>query len=364
MEQNPQSPQSGAPVLDVGADMINLPVDHVWLGREQEDVLEPELPIVDPHHHLWDRPGSRYMPPDLRDDTLSGHKVIATVYVESNAMYRSSGPVELMPVGETEIMSAICTPWAGDGQPALCAAVIGYVDLFAGAGVQEVLEAHLRAGAGRFRGIRQVTAWHEVSSLQTPQHGPRRPLAAGMMSDARFLAGFSHLAPMGLSFDAWLYHTQLLELAVLARAYPNTTIVLNHLGGPIGAGPYRRRGDEVFAEWSSAMAELATCQNVRVKIGGFGMRLLGFDYRLRERPASSAELAEDWRPFVERCIELFGPDRCMFESNFPIDKAYFSYRTLWNAFKRLTSGASEGEKRQLFGRTATQVYDLRISTRQ
>lgn len=357
-------PKDAAPASDIGADMINLPVDHAWLGQDQEDVLEPGLPIVDPHHHLWDRPGSRYMPPDLKNDVTSGHTVVATVYVESNAMYRSHGPVSLMPVGETEIMSAVCRPWSGDGQPALCAGVVGYADLFAGTAVRQVLEEHIHGGAGKFRGIRQVTAWHEASSLQTPQHGPRRALTAGMMSDPRFLAGFACLAPLGLTFDAWLYHSQIGELVALARAHPDTTIVLNHLGGPIGAGPYRGRSDEVFAAWSSAMAELATCPNVRVKIGGFGMRLIGFDYRLRERPASSTELANEWRPFANQCIDMFGPDRCMFESNFPIDKAYFSYRTLWNAFKRLTSGASDFEKAQLFSLTATQVYDLQIPTRQ
>jgi predicted TIM-barrel fold metal-dependent hydrolase len=181
-----------------------------------------------------------------------------------------------------------------------------------------------------------------------------------MLADRRFREGFGCLAPLGLSFDAWLYHPQLPELADLARAFPGTTIVVNHVGGPIRVGPYAGRRDEAFAEWAASVADLARCPNVAMKIGGLGMRLLGFAFRDRAAPPGSAELAELWRPYVERCIESFGAERCMFESNFPVDKAYYGYRACWNAFKRLAAGASDDEKHALFAGTATRTYRLGV----
>ena len=347
------------PAPGIGADVINLPVDHEWLALHDEEVLDPDLPIVDAHHHLWDRPGSRYMPPDLLADIAGGHRVTATVYVENHASYRSYGPVEFRPVGETEVMATIGRGWIDDAaEPRLNAALVGYADLFLGPAVRDVLEAHVAAGRGRFRGIRQVTAWDEAHSIQTPQYGPRRGLTAGMMNEPLFREGFACLAPMGLTFDAWLYHPQIDELTDLARAYPEARIVLDHIGGPVQVGPYRRKGDAVFSEWAAAIDRLSACSNVSVKIGGMGMRVLGFAFRDRPRPPSSTELAELWRPFVEHCIDRFGTRRCMFESNFPVDKAYFSYRVLWNAFKRLTASASPQERQDLFSATAMRVYSL------
>jgi predicted TIM-barrel fold metal-dependent hydrolase len=345
------------PAPDIGADTINLPIDHEWLALHEEEVLEPDLPIIDAHHHLWDRPGSRYMPLDLLADATGGHNVVGSVYVENNAFYRSYGPMEFRPVGETEVIATI---GCGNGAagPNLNAAIVGYADLFLGAAVAGVLEAHAAAGQGRFRGIRQVTAWDEARSVQAPQHGPRRPLSAGMMKAAAFRGGFARLAPMDLSFDAWLYHPQLDELVELAGTFPDTRIVLNHIGGPVRVGPYRGKDEAVFSTWAASIARLAQCPNVSVKIGGLGMRLLGFGFRERPRPPSSAELADLWRPFVEHCIDRFGTNRCMFESNFPVDKAYLSYRVLWNAFKRLTASASAAERRDLFGATAARTYGL------
>jgi predicted TIM-barrel fold metal-dependent hydrolase len=347
------------PAPDIGADTINLPIDHEWLALYDEEVLEPDLPIVDAHHHLWDRPGSRYMPPDLLADATGGHNVVASVYVENNAFYRSFGPVELRPVGETEVIATIgAGPGGNPAGPRLNAAIVGYADLLQGAAAGGVLEAHVAAGQGRFRGVRQVTAWDEARSVQTPQHGPRRPLSAGMMKAAAFREGFACLAQMGLSFDAWLYHPQLEELVELAGSFPDTRIVLNHIGGPVRVGPYRGKEEAAFAQWAASMERLARCPNVSVKIGGLGMRLLGFGFRNRPRPPSSADLAESWRPFVEHCIDHFGTRRCMFESNFPVDKAYFSYRVLWNAFKLLTVSATPTERRDLFYGTAARIYGL------
>ena len=346
----------------IGAAIINLPVDHHWLGVDEEEMIDPELPIIDAHHHLWDRPGSRYMPPDFLADAASGHRIVGSVLVENNAGYRSSGPAALMPVGETEIMAAIGEGWQ-DGSAAaagLNAGIVGYADLFLGSDVRAVLDAHAHAGRGRFRGVRQVTAWGPDPAVQVPQQGPRRPISAGMLADPAFRAGFACLAPAGLRFDAWLFHPQLTELLDLARAFPETIIVVDHLGGPLRVGPYRGRGDEAHAEWLAQMAMLAGCPNVRVKLGGLGQQLLGFAFRDRPRPPGSAELATLWRPFVEPCIQAFGAERCMFESNFPVDKAYFGYCTLWNAFKRLASGASVAEREALFAGCARRTYDLRV----
>jgi L-fuconolactonase len=348
------------PVGDIGSAIVNLPVDADWLGEETEDVIAPDLPIIDAHHHLWDRPGSRYLPPDYLSDIGTGHRVIGTVYVENNGGYRSSGPLSLRPVGETEIMAAIADGWQ-DGTEAAAGmnlGIVGYADLLQGEDVAAVLQAHAAVGRGRFRGVRQVTAWTADPAAQVPQQGPRRAIGPGMLGDPRFRAGFACLGNAGLRFDAWLFHPQLPELAALARRFPETTIIVDHLGGPLRVGPYAGHRDEAHAEWLAHMTDLAACPNVVVKLGGLGQQLLGFAFRDRAGPAGSRELAGLWRPFVEPCIERFGAERCMFESNFPVDKAYFGYRTLWNAFKLLVTGASESERQALFSRTARQVYDL------
>jgi predicted TIM-barrel fold metal-dependent hydrolase len=340
----------------LAVDVVNMPIDHDWLARWHEEPLEPDLPIIDAHHHLWDRPHSRYMPPDLLADAR-GHNVVGTIYVENCAMYRPSGPVDLQPVGETEMVAEL-----GSGPAAaemnMCSGIVGYANLLLGGSVKPVLEAHVEAGRGRFRGIRQVTVWDPTISMRGLQSGPRPMMTKGMLSSEAFRRGFAVLGSMGLSFDAWLYHTQLPELLDLARAFPGTTIIINHVGGPVSVGTYAGRRDEVFAHWCGAMAELAKCPNVNVKIGGLGMRIFGCGFQYRETPPASEDLASAWRPHVEHCIQSFGSQRCMFESNFPVDKAYYAYGTLWNGFKRLSTGASAEERSNLFSETARRVYKL------
>lgn len=334
----------------------HLAVRTDWLAQHQEEIIEPDLPIVDPHHHLWDHAGNRYFGMDMLDDLACGHKVLATVAVECGAMYRQDAPPALQPIGETEFLNGTAAVSASGkyGPARLCAGIVGHADLRLGHGVQAVLDAHVRAGGGRFRGVRFSSVWH-------PDPAARASLATPppyLLADPGFREGFSHLAPMGLSFDAWLYHTQLSELADLARAFPDTTIVLDHVGAPIGIGPYAGRRQEVMVEWSAGVRELARCPNVVVKLGGFGMRIFAFDYASRPRPPSSEALAADARPYVQTCIEAFGVERCMFESNFPVDKGSFSYAVWWNACKRLAQGASASEKQALFSATATRVYRL------
>ncbi len=327
-----------------------------WLALHDEEVLEPSLPIVDAHHHLWDHAGNRYFFPDMRGDLVSGHDVRATVAVECGAMYRQDAAPELRPVGETEFLNGIAAMSASGayGASRICAGIVGHADLRLGANVKPALEAHIRAGGGRFRGVRVSSVWHPDPAARGSLANPPPYL----MRDARFREGFAELAPLGLSFDAWLYHTQLPELVELAQTFPETTIVLDHAGGVIGIGPYAGKRDETLSEWRASMRELARCPGVFVKLGGFGMRLFGFDFASRARPPSSTELAEAARPYVDTCVEAFGAGRCMFESNFPVDKGSFSYTVVWNAFKRLAAGAAPAEKLALFSGTATRAYRL------
>ena len=327
-----------------------------WLAQHTEAALEPDLPIVDPHHHLWDRPGNAYLLPDLLADTGSGHNIVATVYLEWLSMYRASGPDDMRPVGEIEFANGVAAMSAsgGYGTARVCAGIVGHADLALGGRVAGVLEAMIAAGGGRFRGIRFIAA----SDPDQGQWGGTAGRPQGLLLDPRVREGFARLAPLGLSFDAWLYHPQLADLVDLARAFPATPIVLNHVGGPIGLGRYKGKRDAVFADWSARIGELAACPNVHVKLGGLGMRMFGFDVHEGELPPSSEQLATAWRPYVETCIEAFGPGRAMFESNFPVDKGSYGYGVFWNACKRLVQGASAAEKADLFRGTASRVYRL------
>ncbi len=333
-----------------------LPVREFWLSQRNEPVMEPELPIVDPHHHLWDRPTWRYMLSDLLADLNAGHKVVATVFVQCRAFHRASGPEEMKPVGETEFVNGVAAMSAsgGYGPARICAGIVGHADLRLGARVEKVLEAHLRAGGERFRGIRHITAWDADPVMLNPGY----PMPSRLMEDAAFREGFTKLAAMDLTFDAWLYHPQIPELTSLARAVPEARIVLDHVGGPLGIGGYAGKREEVFATWRPAIRELASCPNVHVKLGGLGMRINGFGFDEHPEPPSSEQLAAAWKPYVETCIEAFGARRCMFESNFPVDKGSYSYLVGWNAFKRLASDASVADKADLFSGTATRFYRL------
>jgi L-fuconolactonase len=329
-----------------------------WLAkRPPEAALEPELAIVDPHHHFWDvPPGRHYFLPELLGDIRGGHNIVATVFLECQAMYRQDGPRELAPVGEVEFVNGIAAMSASGGFGACRVAetIIGHADLTLGARVRDVLEKQL-AITSRFRGIRygvSCDASPEISKFAS------RVVPPHLARDAKFREGFAQLAKLGLSFESWQYHPQLPDAIDLARAFPETTIILNHVGGVLGVGPYRGRRDEIRLSWRKDIAELAKCPNVNVKLGGVGMTSFGFDFHERDMPPSSEELATAWRQYIEPCIESFGSDRCMFESNFPPDKQSGGYTELWNAFKRITSGASATEKQALYSGTATRVYRL------
>jgi len=342
-----------------------------------EAILDPDLPIVDPHHHLWDRrnyatpeapvhpfmtaiaDARRYLLDELMADTGSGHNVTATVFVECGAFYRADGPVELRPVGETEFVNGVAAMSASGtyGEMRACAGIVGRADLTLGDGVVPVLEAHVRAGGGRFRGIRNSASFDADKAVL----GPLNRVEAGLYRADAFRAGFKRLAPMGLSFDAWLLEPQLPDLIDLARAFPEQTIVLDHVGTPLGRGGYEGRLAERFGVWRDNIGELARSPNVVVKLGGLAMAFCNFPSFLAEPRAPSEQLAAEWGPYIETCIEAFGAERCMFESNFPVDMGSCSYASLWNAFKRIAKGASAAEKTALFSGTATRVYRLEVA---
>ena len=332
-----------------------------WLELTTEETLEPDLPICDPHHHFWDLrperiPYQRYLLPELAADINMGHNVRSTVFIEARAMYRAEGPEELRPVGEVEFVqgqaAASASGLYGPGQAA--ATIIGHANLNLGAEVAPVLDALQAASPRRFRGIRHSVTWDPHPEVEnTAAHNMPGQLAA-----ENFRAGARLLADRGLSLEGWLYFPQLPELADFANATPDLTIILNHIGGLLRVGPYAGREEEVMGLWRSGIAAVAACPNVVCKLGGIGMPRTGFDWHTRSRPIGSEELAADMAPLLHYCIEQFGPERCMFESNFPVDKVSYSHHVLYNAFKRLSAGYSAGERAAMFHDTAARVYRI------
>ena len=331
-----------------------------WLALTEEEALEPDLPICDPHHHLWDaRSGfvqPRYLLHEFLKDLDSGHNVVSTVFIECGAMFRADGPEEMRPVGETEFVNGIAAMSAsgGYGQTRVAAGIVGTAHLDRGDSAAAVLDAQIDAGRGKFRGIRQGVTWHE--SAEVPNHRTEPP--PGLYDSAGFRAGLAHLASRELTFELWCYHTQLDEAARLVCDFPDQIFILDHFGGPVGVGPYAGRADEVFEHWRHAVAPIAACPNVMAKLGGLAMEVNGFGWHERPRPPTSQELMDASRRYYETTVELFGTGRCLFESNFPVEKVSCSYTVLWNAFKRLTAGYSEAEKAALHHDNAARIYRL------
>ncbi len=341
-----------------------------------EPILEPGLPIVDPHHHLWDWPPAvragapehafttvvrrvpRYLLPELLSDLNTGHNIRATVFVQCGAMYRAGGPEAFRPIGETEFVNGVAAMCASGtyGAVRVCDGIVGHVNLTAGTAVSGVLEAHLRTAGDRFRGIRHSASYDADSRVL----GPLARVGAGLFALNNFREGYAQLSKFKLSFDAWLLEPQLPELIDLAQSFPDTPVILDHVGTPLGIASYQGKREERFPIWRGNMRKLASLPNVSVKLGGLAMMFCHFPSFLQSPPASSAQLASEWRPYLETCIELFGANRCMFESNFPVDMGSCTYAVLWNAFKLLAKQYSEDEKTDLFSGTAQRAYRLKI----
>ena len=333
--------------------------DEAWLQRTAPEApLDPDLPIVDPHVHFWHhKSGYKYFVEEFaRDARTSGHRIEATVFVECGSMYRAHGPEHLRCVGETEFAVGMAAIAASEKYtPARAAAgIVAFADLTQGERTRETLQAHLDSANGRLRGVRQRAKWDPDPSVR----GPISADGPGLLLDPRLGEGLDVLASMGLSFDASIFHPQLDDLYTLARAHPDANIVVIHTGSPVGHSSYAGNEAQVHANWLAGMRKLATCPNVSVKMGGLLMCLGNFDFTTADAPPTSEQLAELWRPYIEPCIELFGAERCMASSNFPVDRAGFSYGTLWNTFKRLTSGCSAEEKQWIFAGTAKRIYGL------
>jgi len=336
------------------------PKNHDWLALTTEAPLEPERPICDPHHHLWDlqeaRPVPRYLLDEILVHTRAGHNIVSTVFIECGAMFKPAGPEAMRPIGETEFVNGIAAMSASGiyGPTRVAAGIVGTADLRLGAAVGAVLDAQIAAGGGRFRGIRRAGAWDADPAVPPHRTNP----GPGLFARDDFRAGFAQLAPRRLTFEAWIYHRQIPDVTALARAFPDTTIILNHFGGPLGVGPYAGHAEEIFTQWKASITDLARCPNVVAKLGGINMEMNGFGWHEKPRPPGSQELAEATRRYYELTIERFGAERCMFESNFPVDQASCSYAVLWNAFKRLAARYPAKDQDLLFHDTATRVYRL------
>ena len=317
----------------------------------RETAIEPDLEIVDTHHHLWDAPAhwmATYYPIEhLIKDVGGGHNVTHSIYLECSSHYHTDGPEELAPVGETEWVASIDSP------EGLLAGIVGFADVRLGKDVNRVLDAHVEAAGKRFKGIRYSSAFDDHPDVvNTARDAP-----PGTLLREDFQEGVRALGSRGLLFESWAYFHQLNEIKTLAQAAPNTRIVLDHLGGPAGTGPYAGKRDEMRKDWRRNLADLAQEENVVAKIGGIGFPPY-LEPDVTPKLKTSADIAEYWMPEVRFCIETFGPDRCMFESNFPVDSHLCDYVTLWNAFKLMTNDLSADERSALFSGTAKRVYSL------
>lgn len=335
-----------------------------WLALVDEEVIRPDLPVLDAHHHLYKRDGQRYLIDDYLEDAASGHQLLASIYVQGRAMTRARGPELMRPLGETEFANGIAAMSASGlyGVSKLCAGIVAYADLWAGDAVSALLDAHLAAAGGltreggRFCGIRQTLVCDSDASLMNPAYR----VSPDMTDDPKFLAGFDAVAARGLSFDLWGYFHQLPAMALLADRYPNTQFILDHCGGIVGVGQYSGKRAEVFATWRANLTEIAKRPNVVVKLGGLGMRLSGFGFESQAHPPNSEQAAAAWQPYFHHCIDAFGPERVLFGSNFPVDKSGLSWRVCWNAYKRLTQGHSEAALHDMFWRNAARTYGISI----
>jgi L-fuconolactonase len=324
-----------------------------WHKLTGETAIKPEIQICDSHHHLWYPAAGGYTLEDFRRDISGGHNIVQTVFIESHKMLRTKGPMEMRPVGETEFVSELVTssPKKQSGDSGIAAGIVGFVDLTLGKAVIPVLEAHIAAGRDRFKGVRFTTTWDASPDIKSSSQ-------RGIMASPQFRNGFATLSKYNLSFDAWLYYHQLSEMAQLAHAFPDIPVVIDHAGGPLGIGPYAVQHKVVFQVWKKNIAALAEYDNVYIKLGGLGMDICGFGLSQRRQPPTSTELAKQFAPYFLWCIERFGVNRCMFESNFPVDKKAYPYTVLWNAFKRIVADFSKSENQALFHNTAAKFYHL------
>ena len=322
------------------------------MKTQADTVSDKSLEICDAHHHFWDFPGSTYLADQLLEDVCSGHNIISTIYMECGYAYDAALPDHLASVGETRSVDNLAEQLfkRTNGRVAACKAIVGFTDLSQGPQTEESLETHL-AASSRFCGVRHATGWDADPNIRNAHTLPTE----GLMLTPSFERGIRALTALDLTFDAWLYHPQICELTILAKNNPNQTIILDHIGGPIGIGSYATQKVAVFEQWKKDISLLADHGNVYIKLGGLAMPFSGMVNK-QDTNISSDRLAEVTAPYYLHVIEIFGVERCMFESNFPVDRAGASYPTIWSSFKHLTKNFSSSEKRALFKDTAEKVY--------
>ena len=330
------------------------PRTEEWLDLVEEEIIDPDRRIIDPHHHLWQRYDATYLVPELWADTGAGHKVEKTIYVQCRSKYRKDGPEHLRCLGETEFVAGQAKQSAGHTGKAEICAIIPFADLRLGEEVTEVIEAHEELALGRFRGIRHALA----HSLHPEAMFIVGPSEKDLYLNDNFRSGVRLLGKLGLTYESWHYHYQNIEFAEVARSAPDTQMILDHFGTPLGVGPYESRREEIFEQWKKDIAELARCENVVAKLGGLAMPDNGFGWDKRESPPTSDEFVEAQRRYYLHTIECFGPDRCMFESNFPVDRRSLSYSVLYNGLKKIADEFSDDEKDAMFWRTAERIYRI------
>lgn len=331
-----------------------------WLDLHQEPTIDPDRPIIDSHHHLWDRPhpAGRYLLDEILADVRTGHNICHTVYMEYREMFRAGVGEAEETIGEVEFANGLAAMSASGvyGPERIASGIISTVNLTLGGAVRDVLVKHKERGGERLRGIRRVAHWDPDPVMMTHEEFRKK----GELLAPKFREGFRHLRDLDLTYDTFIYHPQVPDLIDLARAFPDTRIVCDHLAGPIRIRGYGEDPEATFVSWHEQICALAECPNVFMKLGGLGMRFCGFGLDELERPASSEVLAKAWAPHITSAIEAFGPARCMFESNFPPDKATCSYNVMWNAFKRIAAPYSQAEQHDMFYGAAKRFYDLHI----
>jgi len=329
---------------------------HEWLAQRVEQAIDPAQPIIDPHHHLWSRPSSTYLAAELHADTSRSHNITHTVFVECAASYDDEAAAGFEPVGETRFVAAEAAAMRDMGGSEL-AAIAGHADLTMGPRLREVLHAHIEAGQGLFRGIRHGANWSAHPDVKNGHHNPPPHL----FLDTDFQAGVQLLAELDLSLEAWQYFDQLSELAALAQAVPACTIIVNHLGAPLGIGPHATDRAGMLELWRSGLTEVAAQPNTVLKVGGIGMEhYYGTGWADLDAPPSSEQAAEYWQDVVHFAIDAFGPNRCMFESNFPVDRQTLPYTVLWNALQILATPYTAEEQQALFTGTAARAYRIEL----
>ena len=333
-----------------------------WINGVSEEIIDPDRPIIDPHHHLWHGPKNppgikesyRYLLEDLWNDTSSGHNIKKTVFIDCGQEYYSEGPDQFKPVGETEFVVGVSKEASKDKSKAQIAGIIGHANMMLGSSVREVLEIHNDMGDGLFRGILHSGGWDEDESVKNAHSHP----TTHIYLEEKFQEGLQVLASMDMVFDTWHYHNQIQDLTKLAKSLPDLIIIHDHFGGPLGIGPYINKRDEIFDKWKEDIYELSQCKNVFSKLGGLAMPVNGWEWHKRDLPATSNEIINEQSRYYLHTLECFGSSRCMFESNFPVDRQSVSYHVIWNAFKKMTNNFSEEEKSDLFYETANKVYKL------